>query len=78
MISLFIVMKSFNWVDTYQGLTVPILVNAFGVFFMRQYIISLPDELIEAARVDGAGELTIFFRGYCLSVSLLSQVWEHW
>ena len=41
---------------------VPILVNAFGVFFMRQYIISLPDELIEAARVDGAGELTIFFR----------------
>jgi multiple sugar transport system permease protein len=62
MIPLFILMKRFGWVDTYQGLIVPLVVNAFGVFMMRQYMISIPDDLIDAARIDGASELGIFFR----------------
>jgi ABC-type glycerol-3-phosphate transport system permease component len=59
-ISLFMIMKRFGWVNTYQGLITPLLVNAFSVFFMRQYILSLPNDLIDAARMDGAGELRIF------------------
>jgi len=62
MVPLFVIMKTFGWVDTYQGLIVPLLVNAFGVFFMRQYMLSLPDDLLDAARIDGAGELQIFLR----------------
>jgi len=62
MIPLFIIMKRFGWVDTYQGMIVPLLLNAFGVFMMRQYMISIPDDLIDAARIDGASELGIFFR----------------
>lgn len=62
MIPLFLIMKSFGWIDTYQGLILPLMVNAFGVFFMRQYILSIPDDLIDAARIDGASELRIFFK----------------
>jgi Binding-protein-dependent transport system inner membrane component len=43
-------------------LIIPGMMNAFGVFMMRQYASDLPDELIEAARVDGAGEFHIFLR----------------
>ena len=59
-ISLFMIMKRFGWVNTYQGLITPLLVNAFSVFFMRQYILCLPNDLIDAARMDGASELRIF------------------
>jgi multiple sugar transport system permease protein len=62
MIPLFIMMKGLGWVDSYAGLIIPLLVNAFGVFFMRQYMLSIPDELIDAARIDGASELGIFLR----------------
>ena len=62
MIPLFVIMKRFGWVDTYEGMIVPLLVNAFGVFMMRQYMMSIPDDLIDAARIDGASELGIFFR----------------
>lgn len=63
MIPLFIVMRNvFQWIDTPWPLIVPIAANAFGIFFMRQYLTSLPDEMLDAARVDGASELAIFFR----------------
>lgn len=45
--------------DTYLGVMLPWLANPFGIFLMRQFIMDVPDELIEAARVDGAGELRI-------------------
>jgi len=60
-VPLFVEIKYFGWVNTYWGLIVPGLMNAFGVFMMRQFIAELPNELIEAARADGAGELQIFF-----------------
>jgi ABC-type glycerol-3-phosphate transport system permease component len=51
-----------HWLDTYQIQIVPFLASVFGVFMVRQYLLSVPDELIEAARVDGAGEWRIFYR----------------
>jgi len=63
MIPLFILMRNvFDWIDTPWPLIVPTAANAFGIYFMRQYLQSLPDEMLDAARVDGASELTIFFR----------------
>lgn len=63
MIPLFIVMRNvFDWIDTPWPLIVPTAANAFGIFFMRQYLTSLPDEILDAARVDGSSEIGIFFR----------------
>ena len=48
--------------NTYQALIVPFTMSAFGVFLMRQFMHSIPDELVDAARIDGASEPGIFFR----------------
>jgi multiple sugar transport system permease protein len=61
MVPLFLTVRDFGWLDTYQGLIVPHLADAFGVFLMRQYFLSLPNSLIDAARIDGAGHVRIFF-----------------
>jgi ABC-type glycerol-3-phosphate transport system permease component len=58
----YIVMAKIHWIDTYWALIVPGIANAFGIFWMRQVCLSLPDELLDAARVDGAGEFGIFVR----------------
>ena len=58
----FIIMARIGWVDTYRALIVPGIANAFGIFWMRQYCLSVPDDLLDAARVDGAGEFGIFSR----------------
>lgn len=62
MIPVYVMFANWRWIDTYQGLVVPFLMDAYGIFLMRQFIMPLPDELIEAARVDGASELRIFVR----------------
>src|SRR5690606_5124299 len=49
-------------VNTYAGVVLPALASVFGIFLVRQYARSIPDELLEAARIDGAGELRIFFQ----------------
>jgi multiple sugar transport system permease protein len=59
---LFVLVTNLGLANTHAALILPWLANALGVFLMRQYIIGLPDELLEAARIDGAGEYTIFFR----------------
>lgn len=51
---------SFGWLDTYWALIVPRLVDVFGIVLLRQYFATIPGELEEAARVDGAGRLRIF------------------
>ena len=58
----FLVVQQLGMVNSYGGLIVPLAVDAFGIFLMRQFIRDLPDSLIEAARLDGCGELGIFFR----------------
>ncbi len=62
MIPLYVVVTGMNLQDSYLGLIVPFLVSAFGVFLMRQSLLSFPDELLDASRIDGASELGIFFR----------------
>ncbi len=59
---IFQMMLKFGWFDTYWALTIPWLVTPVGIFLMKQYIDGLPGDLEDAARVDGAGELAIFFR----------------
>jgi multiple sugar transport system permease protein len=58
----FLVVQQLGMVNSYGGLIVPLAVDAFGIFLMRQFIRDLPDSLIEAARIDGCSELGIFFR----------------
>ena len=60
MIPLFLLLKSLGLVNTYAGVLLPSMANVFGIFLVRQYALSIPDALLEAARIDGAGELRIF------------------
>jgi multiple sugar transport system permease protein len=62
MIPLFLLMKWLHLVNSYGGVIVPALATVFGMYLVRQYARSIPDELLEAARLDGAGEWTIFLR----------------
>ena len=62
LVPLFVLVSSLGLVNTYAGLILPFLAGPFGVFLMRQFISALPDELIDAARVDGASEWRIFAR----------------
>lgn len=62
MVPLFIIMRNLHWIDTYWALIIPWAANAFGIFFFRQYILSISDELLDAARIDGADEFAIYWR----------------
>lgn len=61
MMPLFLMLERLGWVNSFAGALVPWLASVFGIFLVRQYARSLPDELLEAARLDGAGEWRIFF-----------------
>lgn len=61
-VPLFTLMNRIGWANTYQAVVLPGLANAFGIFLMRQNMLSFPASLIEAARIDGYGEMGIFFR----------------
>ena len=58
----FITVHRLGWLDSYWGLIIPAIPRAFALFFLRQFMFSLPDDLIDAARVDGASELRIWWR----------------
>jgi multiple sugar transport system permease protein len=58
----FIIMRHFGWINTYQGLIVPAAFTAFGTFLLRQYFLSIPRELEEAARIDGATYFQVWWR----------------
>ncbi len=62
MIPLYKIMVSLNWINTYWSLIIPWLVTPFGVFMLKQYIESLPVQIEDAARIDGASDWYIFFR----------------
>ncbi len=61
-IPLYAMMVDFGWTNSYWPLIIPSLYSPFGIFLMRQFIQSIPDELLDAARIDGASEFGIFFR----------------
>jgi len=58
----FLVIHKFGWINSYQGIVSPLLIDAFGVFLMRQSMLSIPKDYIEAARIDGAGEIRILLQ----------------
>ena len=62
LIPLYVVVYNLGWTNNYAGLIIPGALSAFGVFLMRQFCLTLPDELLDAARIDGAGEIGIFWR----------------
>lgn len=61
-VPLFTLIRDLKWLNTYTALIVPGAMSAFGIFFMRQFISTLPDELFEAARIDGASEFGTYLR----------------
>lgn len=62
LVPLYHVLQSLGLLDSYVGVMVPQFANAFGIFLMRQFIRGVPDELIDAARIDGASEWTVLWR----------------
>lgn len=56
----YLMMHDFGWVDTYPGLIIPFLATVFGIFLLRQFFLQVPKEVIDAARMDGAGHFKIF------------------
>ena len=58
----FLIVSSLGLLNTHWGVILPRAAEAFGIFMVRQFMVSIPDDLIEAARLDGAGEFTIFLR----------------
>ncbi len=61
MLPLFLLLKEMHLVNTYWGVIIPGLASVFGIFLIRQFMLSIPQELLEAARIDGAGELRIYW-----------------
>jgi multiple sugar transport system permease protein len=61
MLPLFLMMKGMHLVNTYWGAILPSLASVFGIFLMRQFMLSIPHELLEAARIDGASEARIYW-----------------
>ena len=62
MIPLYLVSKNLGIMNTLPGLIIPFAISAFGVFQMRQYLLTFPTEFLDASRVDGLGEFNIFLR----------------
>jgi len=56
------IMQTFDWIDTYAALLVPGIFTSFGIFMLRQSISTIPDEMLEAARIDGGNEFFVFHR----------------
>jgi len=57
---LFLLLRQMGLVNTYAGVIVPYMASIFGIFMIRQYALSIPDDLLDAARVEGAGEWAVF------------------
>ena len=62
LVPLFGLMYNIGWLNSYKAIIIPFSVGAFGVFLMRQFIITIPSELIDAARIDGCSEFAIYYR----------------
>lgn len=62
MLPLFLLLREMGLLNSYWGVLVPSMASIFGIFLVRQYAEAIPDALLDAARVDGAGELRIFFQ----------------
>jgi sn-glycerol 3-phosphate transport system permease protein len=77
----YLIVSDLGWINTYQGIIVPGAASAFGAFLLRQHMLTLPEEIIDAARVDGAGHLRRLFsvvlplsRPMVITVTIVSLV----
>ena len=61
MLPLFLLMKNLHLINTYWGVIIPGMSSIFGIFLIRQYALSIPDDMLDAARIDGASELRIYW-----------------
>lgn len=62
MLPLFLMLKEFGFLNTYMAIIIPGLANVFGIFLIRQYVMAIPDSLIESARIDGANDFQIYYK----------------
>ncbi len=62
MLPLFFILNKLGFINTYWGLIIPGMASIFGIFLIKQYLYSIPDTLIEAARIDGASDFTIYYK----------------
>jgi len=62
MLPLFLMLKEFGFLNTYMAIIIPGLANVFGIFLIRQYVMAIPDSLIESARIDGATDFQIYYK----------------
>jgi multiple sugar transport system permease protein len=71
MLPLFLLLRQMGFVNTYVGVMIPYFASVFGIFLIRQYALSIPDELLDAARVDGASEARVF---WTIAVPVISPI----
>jgi multiple sugar transport system permease protein len=62
LVPLFVMVAGWGWIDSYHGLIIPGLFTPFGIFLLRQFSMTIPNDLLDAARIDGASELRVFFQ----------------
>jgi len=62
LIPLYRIMSAFHWLDSYYALIVPSLTSITGIFLLRQFMLSIPDEILDSARIDGCEEFGVFWR----------------
>ena len=62
MIPEYIIVRRLGWIDTYAGLTIPFLISSFGIFMLRQAFLTVSDDIIASARIDGAHDLRVLFQ----------------
>lgn len=75
MIPFYLMISKAGLIDTYVGIIAPLVITSFGVFLMRQHVASIPDDLMDAARIDGCGELRVFWNVIVpLSIPALSAL----
>ena len=75
MLPLFLLLKTMGLVNTYLGVLIPYMATISGIFLVRQFMVSIPDDLLAAARIDGASELRIYWRS---SSRLRARCWPRW
>jgi len=69
---LYVILSRMGLLNSYSSIVLPVLAGSFGVFLMRQFMLTIPDEILEAAKVDGANDYLIFFR---LIMPLVKPAW---
>jgi ABC-type glycerol-3-phosphate transport system permease component len=62
LIPMYRIMAWFGWLDSYKALIIPNMTSIFGIFLMRQFLMSIPDEILHSARIDGCSEIQVFTR----------------